>query len=164
VTRMFPDGEVAVKLENVDDTTKPLLAHYRLNALRFAQVTGKRLLFQPIAFRRSQVYPFTATERRFGVEFPYAWKEIDQIHIQLPDGYTLDNADSPGSLNFGVTGSYNIKMTVTTGKNAELYTSRELTFGSDGRLYFEQKNYPALKQVFDDIEARDRHSISLKGN
>jgi hypothetical protein len=163
--RMFPEADVTLKLEDVDDSSKPLLVHYHLRAPHYAEVAGKRLLFQPIAFRRAQAYPqFAATERRFAVEFSTAWKEVDQIHIQLPEGYVLDNADSPGSVNFGRLGSYEITMTVTNGSNPELYTSRELTFGREGQLYFLPSEYPSLKNIFGAIAARDRHTLSLKGN
>jgi Domain of Unknown Function with PDB structure (DUF3857) len=164
VIRMFPDAEVTMKLEAVDDSSKPLLAHYHLKA-RYAQVIGNRLLFQPIAFRRTQIYPaFAAQERTLPVVFPNGWKEVDQIHIQLPAGYTLDNADSPGSLDFGVPGSYKLEMRVTNGNNPELSTSRELTFGREGKVFFDPTVYPTLKKVFNEIETRDRHSISLKRN
>lgn len=73
---MFPDAEVtSIKLDNVDDAAKPLGTRYHLDAPRYAQVTGKRILFQPSAFRRGQASPFTASERHFPIAFPFAWKE-----------------------------------------------------------------------------------------
>jgi len=162
---MFPDGEVtAIKLENVDDASKPLAARYHLEAPRFAQVTGKRILFQPSAFRRSQASPFTAAERRFPINFPYAWQEVDDVHIRLPEGFVLDNADSPGGLDFGDAGSYRLEMRVANGAEPEFLLSRVFTFGNKGILFIEAKNYPTLKKVFDTVQVRDAHAISLKGN
>src|SRR5262249_30606200 len=92
MSRMFAGGEVEEsKIENVDDPNKPLMVKYHLEAPQFAQVTGKRILFQPNAFRRSQVSPFSASERRYPVQFPFAWKEIEDIRIELPAGYELEN-------------------------------------------------------------------------
>jgi hypothetical protein len=163
VTRMFPDAEVTgIHLENEDDPAKPLAARYHLEAPRFAQVTGKRILFHPNAFRRADRSPFTAAERRFAIELPYASKEIDQIHIQLPEGFVLDNADSPGSIGFGETGSYQIEITVSN--KGELVTSRTLTFGNHGVIFFQAPAYPQLKKAFDEIQIRDTHMISLKAN
>jgi hypothetical protein len=162
IVRMFPDADVtAIKLENAEDASKSLIARYHLDAPRFAQVTGKRILFQPNAFRRSDGSPFTATDRRFSIEFPYAWKESDEIHIHLPEGFALDNADSPGGINFGDTGAYQLRMTVG---NGELATARDLTFGNGGIIFFEPKYYPTIKKIFDQIQARDTHTISLKAN
>lgn len=165
VLRMFPDAEVtAITLQNADDATKPLAARYHLEAPRFAQVTGKRILFQPMAFRRGQASPFSASERRFPVNFPYAWKEVDEIHIRLPEGFALDNADNPGGMDFGETGSFRLEMRIANGADQELQADRELTFGKKGLLFFQQQNYAALKRIFDAIQVRDAHTISLKEN
>ena len=165
VVNMFPDGEVtAITLENVEDSSKPLAARYHLDAPRYAQVTGKRILFQPSAFRRGQASPFTAAERRFPINFPYAWQEIDDIRIRLPEGFVLDNADSPGNLDFGDPGSYKLEMRVSNGAEPEFLLKRVFTFGNKGILFIEAKNYSVLKKVFDTIQVRDAHTISLKGN
>jgi hypothetical protein len=165
VVRMFPDAEVtAVKLEHIDDSTQPLTAGYHLDAPSFAQVTGKRILFQPNAFRRAQGSMFSASERRFPVQFPYAWKEAENISIALPEGFELDNAESPGNLDFGEPGSYKFNISVAQGPAPSLLISRELVFGDKGLLFFAQANYGTLKKIFDEIQVRDAHSISLKGN
>ena len=96
------------------------------------------------------------------MEFPS--KETDQIHIRLPQGFVLDNADSPGNLNIGQPGSYIVSMTIGNGDQPELTTTREFTFGNKGILFFPQSSYAGLKKVFDEIQVRDGHSIALKGN
>ena len=165
VVRMFPEAEVtSIKLENVDDASKPLRAVYHLEAPLFAQVTGKRILFQPNAFRRGQAARLSASERRFPVEFPYGWKESDEIHIQLPDGFALDNADAPGNVNFGEPGSYQFNMSVKKGPSTELIVNRSLTFGNKGLLIFPKDVYPLLKKIFETVQANDAHSIALKAN
>jgi hypothetical protein len=118
------------------------------------------LLFQPFALRRSDASPFTGAKRLSDVLFPCVWKEADEIHIQLPDGFSLDNADSPGSLSFGESGAFNLKMAATNAEPQDLYTSRELTFGNHGL----SKNYKTVKKIFDEIEIRDGHSLSLKAS
>jgi hypothetical protein len=69
-------------------------------------------------------------------------------------------ASSPAPLNFPPIGSYNVKISVTN-KNAILY-QRELVFGSSQVLLFDAKAYPVLKQVFENIHARDSHMLTLK--
>ena len=160
VTRMFPNAEVTeIKLENVEDTIHPLQIRYHLEASNFAQVTGKRLLIQPIAFQRGEASPFAASERRHPVFFPYAWKETDQVSIKLPPGYAMDNAQPPPSLNFGTAGGYHLQ---TTFENGELTTVRELTFGGGGVLYFDAQNYGPVKKVFDEFHTRDRYTMALR--
>jgi hypothetical protein len=163
VIAMFPGAEVTgLKFTNVDDATKPLQASYKLKAPLFAQVTGKRILFQPNAFRRSEGVPFTSSVRHYPVEIPFGWKESDQLRITLPQGFTLENAENPGGLNFGEPGTYKLSMSTTSAQ--ELVVSREFTFGEKGFLDFKLAAYPAIKQIFEVIHQRDTTFFSLKGN
>ena len=50
------------------------------------------------------------------------------------------------------------------GAATELILSRELTFGAKGAIAFPASVYPTLKKIFDEIELRDTHTLSLKGN
>ena len=160
---MFPGADVtSVKIDNIDDPSQSVQASYHLVAPLFAQVTGKRILFQPSVFRRSQAPLFPSSERHKPVQFPFAWKEVDQIRIALPDGYSLENPDSPGSLDFGEPGSYQLEMRINRGAGTELALSRELIFGNKSQLLFRAETYPTLKKVFDEIHLRDTHSLALK--
>ncbi len=165
VTRMFPEADVTgIKIDGIDDPSKPLIAHYHLQAPRFAQVTGKRILFQPNAFRRGQVSPFSAAQRYHPIEFPYAWKEIDNVSIQLPMGFALDAPDSPGGLNFGKPGAYELNISTVKGDREELRYKRTFTFGNEGMVAFDVAAYPTLKKIFDTVQIRDGHTLSLKEN
>jgi hypothetical protein len=161
ITKMFPDADVTeLKIESVGDPTRPLRATYHLDAPHYAQGTGKRLLFQSSPFHRSIASPFPASERRFQVEFPYGWREFDEIHIQLPPEWALDNADSPGRLELGAPGFFENHLTIS--KANELVSKREFVFGRGGMLNFEVSSYAVLKKAFDVIQTLDQHSLSLK--
>jgi hypothetical protein len=165
VARAFRNAEVTgIKFDDVDDPARPLAVHYHLQAAGFAQVTGKRILLQANAFRRTQPSPFSAAQRHNPIEFHYGWKEADNVNIQLPAGFSLDNADNPGGVKFGKSGSYEVAIVIAKGERQELRFTRTLTFGSEGMLLFSASTYPALKKVFDDVQLRDGHTISLKEN
>ena len=135
-----------------------------MDAPQFGQITGKRIFFHPNAFRRSQSAPFKTSDRHYPVQFPFAWKETDILHIELPGGYELENAENPGSIGFGNAGAYLLRMgTAKTGAATELIVSRELAFGSNGMVDFPASVYPALKQAFDTVQLADTHTIALKG-
>lgn len=161
VTKMFPSAEVtSVKVANVDDPAKPLELRYHLQAPQYAQVTGKRILFEVSPFHRATASPFTASERRYPVELPYGWKEVDLIDIQLPAGWKLDNPDSPAGMDFGKPGSYKISLGITPENLLRVH--REMVFGQEGQVLYATSSYPALKGVFDQVQLRDRHTLSLK--
>src|SRR6185312_8296255 len=161
ITKMFPDADVTeLKIESVGEPNHPLRATYHLDAPHYAQVTGKRLLFLSSPFHRAVASPFSASERRFQVEFPYGWREFDEIHIQLPPDWALDNPDSPGRVEFGTPGFFENHLTIS--KANELVSKREFVFGRGGMLNFEVSSYSALKKAFDVIQVLDQHSLSLK--
>jgi hypothetical protein len=165
IVRMFPDAEVTgLKIENIEDPLEPVIVSYHMDAPLFAQITGKRVFFHPNPFRRSQAAMFSASERRYPVEFPFAWKEMDQIQIELPAGFELENADNPGSFSFGDAGGYSLTMSTRKSPATELLVNRELTFGAKGVIRFPQSTYPQLKKVFDEVHLRDSHTLALRGN
>jgi Domain of Unknown Function with PDB structure (DUF3857) len=163
VTHMFADAEVtSIRIENVTELAKPVQVHYHLKAPLYAGSTGKRILFQAMPFRRGDRSPFTASERQYPVQFPYPWNENDQIHIQVPDGFTLDHPATPGDVEFGRLGSYKVKMSIVkTDGETELFTTRDFTFGANGQTDFPAQSYSTVKQIFNDVQVRDGHSMSL---
>ena len=161
LTKEYPDAEITdVRIENASDPEKPLGMHYHVKGPGYAQRTGKRILLQPFFFERGAVPMFSASERKYPVFFPYAWTEHDSVTFELPAGFALDNADAPAPLNFGPPGSYDVKI-MTRGAR-ELILQRDFTFGKEGRILYAAEVYPKLKTIFDEIQKRDDHTISLK--
>jgi hypothetical protein len=66
----------------------------------YAERTGKRLFLQPAFFQKGVGPMFPTSNRQHDVYFHYPWMEEDQIVIELPEGYALDNAESPGDMAF----------------------------------------------------------------
>lgn len=87
--------------------------------------------------------------------------ETDVLRITLPDGFSLENAENPGSLELGETGYYRLSMAM---QGSELVVGRELVFGRKALLRFEPRQYALLKQIFETIHVHDSTSLSLKGN
>jgi hypothetical protein len=161
LSQMFVRAEVSsIRIVNVDDVSKPVELHYHLRA-EFAQGTGKRLLIQPIAFRRAMAAPFSSASRRRAIDFHYGWAEVDNVTIKIPAGFVFDSPDAPPNLTFGKAGGYEVKMTINKTTN-ELSTNRQLRFGAEGATFFLPQDYATIKKVFDDVHSRDTHTIALK--
>ena len=75
----------------------------------------------------------------------------------------MDNADAPGSLNFGAPGKYEVKISVSQDKKTLVYT-REFAFGYQGSIAYQLETYKQIKQIFDVIHHRDNHVVTLKQN
>jgi hypothetical protein len=152
-------GEISeIKIESATDPLKPFIYSYKVRVPGYAERTGKRLFLQPAFFQKGVGQMFPTSERQHDIYFRYPWMEEDHIQIELPDGYSLDNAESPGDLSFGDVGHCKVKVGVTE-------DLRKLDYKRDFRftgLIFPKATYPNLKQAFDVLHQRDNHTITLK--
>ncbi|HZH33075.1 MAG TPA: DUF3857 domain-containing protein [Pyrinomonadaceae bacterium] len=150
-----------IRVENVTDPVKPFAYAYRVRVPGYAQRTGKRLFLQPAFFQRGANPLFPTTQRHNSVYFNYPWSEQDDVTIELPAGYALDNADAPVGIDAGQTSKYDIKLAVTKdGRN--LLFNRKFFFGSATGMLFPVASYGQLKTLFDELHKRDNHTITLK--
>src|SRR5262245_60201244 len=159
LTKRISNAEVAeVKFENVTDPFKPLVISYKVRVQGYAERTGKRLFLQPGFFEKGVGPLFPTSERKHDVYFYYPWTEEDDIEIELPAGYALDNAEAPGDLAFGDIGHLKVKIGVTKDQRTLSY-KRQFRFTG---MLFPKDSYPNLKRAFDAVRQVDDHTITLK--
>lgn len=151
-----------VKIENVTDSSKPLIHQYKVRIPSYAQKTGKRLFLQPGFFEYGAEPLFSSATRKYDIFFQYPWSESDTIHIDLPAGYALDNADAPGTLTDAMKiGSLNITMAHNATANSLVY-NRQFHFGGGGNILFDAGSYQPLKNLFDGFQKAESHTITLR--
>jgi hypothetical protein len=159
LAKRISNAEIAeVKFENVTDPFKPLVISYKVRVQGYAERTGKRLFLQPGFFEKGVGPLFPTSERKHDVYFYYPWTEEDDIVIELPAGYALDNAESPGDLAFGDLGHLKVKIGVTKDQRTLSY-KRQFRFTG---MLFPKDSYPNLKRAFDAAHQVDNHTITLK--
>jgi hypothetical protein len=154
----------SVHIENVTDRIKPFTFAYHIKVPGYAQRTGKRLFLQPGFFSRGVGPLFSTNERKNDIYFHYPWSEQDEITIELPAGFALDNADAPAPITPELTQricGQSITMGVSK-DNRTLVYRRNFFFGGGGNILFPASSYPALKQLFDLIQKAKEHTITLK--
>ena len=147
-----------ITIENVTDSDKPFVYAFHVRVPGYTQRTGKRLFLQPSFFQKGIGAMFPASTRKLSIYFHYAWKEEDDITIELPAGFALDNPDVPAPLKAGEVVDYKVWMGVTK-KGDELQFKRAFSFNA---LLFPVSSYAPLKKVFDDLHESDNHTITLK--
>ncbi|HEV7860257.1 MAG TPA: DUF3857 domain-containing protein [Pyrinomonadaceae bacterium] len=150
-----------VQIENVADPVKPFIYAYHVKVPGYAQRTGKRLFLQPAFFEHGAAPLFPTSERKHAVYFNYPWSEEDDVEIILPEGFKLDNADTPGGVNAGEISQFDIKIMITKDERTLIY-KRKFFFGGGGNILFPTTAYPALKQYFDALNKADNHTLSIK--
>ncbi|HEX6284623.1 MAG TPA: hypothetical protein VFZ71_07100, partial [Pyrinomonadaceae bacterium] len=150
-----------VKIENVTDHVKPLIVTYDIRVPGYAQRTGKRIFIQPAFFQYGLKPLFSSATRKHAIYFHYPWSEDDQIHIDVPTGYALDNADAPAPFGSGVISEYKPSLSITSDGKTLVY-KRTFFFGGGGSVLFPVESYPAVKGYFDQLNKQDNHSVALK--
>src|ERR1044071_9272561 len=151
-----------IKIENVTDPLKPFTYSYHLRVPGYAQRTGKRLFLQPEVFEHGKGSLFPSSNRKYEVYFNYPWSEQDHITIELPPGFTLDNADAPASITPDMTQricAQEIK--IGTDGHVIIY-DRSFFFGGGGNILFPVTTYATMKQLFDVVNQGNEHTITLK--
>ena len=159
IKRRMSTAELSnIKIENVTDSDKPFVYAFHVRVPGYAQRTGKRLFLQPGVFQKGIGAMFPASTRKLAIYFHYAFKEEDNITIELPAGFVLDNADKPRPVKAADVADYDVWLGVTA-KGDELQYKRTFRFNA---LLFPASSYAPLKQVFDMIHEGDNHTITLK--
>lgn len=150
-----------IRVENVTDPVKPFVYAYHVKVPGYAQRTGKRLFLQPAFFQYGARPLFSASARQYPVYFHYPWLEDDEVTIELPQGFSLDNADAPSPFSGGPVGEYKPSIAVTKDGHTLIY-KRNFFFGGGGNILFTTDAYPQLKNFFDMLNKQDNHTITLK--
>lgn len=151
----FSGGEIS-------EAGKPVVYQYKVRVPNYAQRTGKRLFLQPGFFEYNENPLFATATRRYDIYFRYPWSEEDDILIELPKSFALDNADAPATLEDPQKiGS--LKINIGTDKDQTVLSyKRKFHFGGGDRILFPVGSYKPLKNLFDEFHKADAHTITLK--
>lgn len=163
IKRRISTAEVsAVTIENLTDAAKPLIYQYKIRVPNYAQKTGKRLFLQPGFFEYGSSPLFATASRKYDIYFHYPWSENDNVEIELPKGFALDNAETPAEItDRNNIGSLKISMGIDQTKNLLVY-NRKFHFGGGGNTLFPVNAYQPLKNMFDSFHKTNSHTITLK--
>lgn len=162
IKRRLPTADISnLAIENLMDGNKPLVHSFTLRVPQYAQKTGKRLFLQPSFFEYGAPSLFSSASRKYEIYFHYPWSEDDQIEIELPPGYALDNAERPAPFGAQQVAQYKVSMAITTDQKT-LVVRREFFFGGGGNIVFPAASYNQLKTLFDLLQKNDEHTITLK--
>jgi len=132
----------------------PVIDEYlKITSDNYASVTGKRMFVVPNLFNRGRKLS-TDKPRQFDIEFRYSFKDVDTIHIKIPNGYVVEampkdvsiaNKFGKYSISYKVSGNY-IDLLRVSERNAGVYPASD---------------YADLAKFFDNMYKPDRAKIVL---
>lgn len=152
-----------ISIEHLEDISKPVVHQFDVRIPNYAQKTGKRLFLQPAFFEYGERSLFASAERKYDIFFRFPWSEKDDIQIELPSGFDLDNADTPAATadRQGI-GSHETAIRVSRGQTTSLLYERKFHFGGADTVLFPARAYSVLKTMFDAFHKADSHTITLR--
>jgi transglutaminase-like putative cysteine protease len=120
----------------------------------YATVSGKRLFIKPNLFNKvANKYDVNAT-RKFDIEYPYAFHDVDSIEIKLPEGYASESIPNVLSLDSKF-GTYSIAFKVEADK---IEVIRDYSRHA-GR--FPASDYAEFVKFYNDMYKADRSQVVL---
>jgi len=148
-----------VKLEKVNgwDTWEPNFdATFSVKIPGFAVAAGSRILFPQGILEAVSRPMFTSPTRKGLIYFDEPWQTVDDLTIQLPDGYRVESA--PKASNSPAQSVIRYDSSAQAEQGA-LHWHRQLVI--DGFL-FPVNNYTAIKSFFDFVRHNDQQQVVLQ--
>ncbi|HEY4580630.1 MAG TPA: DUF3857 domain-containing protein, partial [Candidatus Acidoferrales bacterium] len=151
-------SNATVKLENVvglEGSDVALKVEYSVEIPGYAAATGRRLLLPTSVFHLGKVHPFLHAKRKYPIYFSYPFQDVDDITIELPANYRVENLP-PGRR----AGSNVMKFEVVReSQGSKLHVRRNLALDA---YYFPTDYYPSLRQFYDAVRAGDEEQAVLR--
>lgn len=163
LTARLPTAEpTELTWSNIHDNTLPFVLRYKIRVPSYAETTGTRLLFPVNYFTANTPPRFSAETRNFPIFLGTAEKVSDDVEVELPEGYQLDNATTPASIGDIASPVFNTYQIKFSARRRTIIYRRDHLLGNNGFLNLKKESYPALRRVFDQVHRADSHQIVLK--
>ncbi len=153
----FPAATTAVQtVAGVDDPDAQLKYDFDLNWSGYAVPIRKRMIFRPSVFHANSQSPFASESRHNLVEFPYEWREIDELSLQIPAGFEFESPSAPASYP-GTELNYQVDLAYAA-PTRQLHLRRDF---SSALTYVQPVHYAALRRIYANVARSDSHELIL---
>ncbi len=144
------------KLKGDSDTASALEVTYTFRIPGYALISPERIILRPSVYRAKDKSPFSSATRTNAIRFDFAWQEIDNLTLKLPEGFVLESPALPeadaGPILFHRHRLTYDPATQTLNYRREFFC--EATF-------FPASQYPVIKAWFDTVNFADHQEIIL---
>jgi len=154
----LPEGAVATvdSMQGWEATDEPLQVRFKIEVPSFASSAGKRFLIPAALFRTTkQKLAFQHKERKYAVYFPFAYNEMDNVILHVPDGYTAESV--PVAQDVKLPSARFV--TARSFANNQFVSKRALVVNG---IIFRISEYAELKGFFDKVQGADEEQLVLQ--
>jgi hypothetical protein len=156
--REFVPAAIDVELTSKPDWTSssaPLVAEFDFKVPGWISGAGRRALMPVGLFGATEKHLFDHAERVHPIYFDFLFQTVDDITIELPDGWKVTTMPDQRN-DEGKVISFNTKSSV---ENNKLHLTRILDINTP---LLDQKYYGALRNLFMSVRAGDEQQIVLQ--
>jgi hypothetical protein len=134
---------------------EPLLAAFSVEIPNLASLAGKRLVVPASLLSSQRKRIFTSNTRVYPVDLGYPASQSDELKLQLPEGYTLEEPPSPRKIQLSW-GGYEFSSAV---EGSQLVVNRTLRLD---KSFFPAEDYAQLQTLFNIVQAGDASQAVLQ--
>lgn len=142
---------------NLDDIEKPVIEAHEILIQEHGNEAGGFIYIDPFITFKEEENPFKADKRQFPIDFVVGSEKLYLINITIPDGYRVDEIpeakvmllpENKGKFSYAASQNGN-RLTVVS----QIQINERL---------FKQDQYPALREFYNRIVAKQAEQIVLK--
>ena len=153
----YPDANlVKVDIPNLKEINEALQVTATLEIENIGQSNADYLYFNPLLYPIFEENPFKEVERNYNVDFPYPFKEQQDITINIPANFEITGIPESQKLQVDEFGSFEYTITAENKKISITYNF-ELKHAS-----VSPANYKKLKDFFDILVEKTGALVTLK--
>ena len=78
------------KILNQEDIYKDIVRNVKFSSEDLIEQIGNKLYIEPNLFLTKRENPFKLAERKYPVDFATAWRDVNRVSIEIPEGYTVE--------------------------------------------------------------------------
>jgi hypothetical protein len=140
-------------IDNLRDSEKPLIVHFRING-PLGSTAGKSRLLPTQLFQVSQHSPFTDDKRTLPINFSFPERILDGVRLELPSTWQVDTPPIPETdTDPALTATYVSRAQVSA---STITLRREYILGAD---VLAPTDYPDLRNFFSKIASKDQEQL-----
>lgn len=158
LVKRFPDAEIkSARYGNLMELDKTFTDTIQVSIPNAAQVAGDLMYLPPILWSSFSENIFKMKERYYPVNIPYPFQEQFVMKLKLPAGYTVESL--PSTLNKALPANGGSFFFATNINENQVQISGRFNIT---KLEFSPAEYPALKELFDQVISKYSEQIVLK--
>jgi hypothetical protein len=158
LVKRFPDAEIiSARCGNLTTLEKTFTDTIEVSIPNAAQVAGDFMYLPCNIWSTFTENIFKLKERNYPVNIPYPFQEQFILKLKLPEGYAVESL--PSTLNNALPGNGGSFFFATTTNDGLLQFSGRFNIT---KLQYAPEEYPALKELFDQLIAKYGEQIVLK--